>query len=598
LEINSLLKKYYGYDTFRYPQEEIIQHVLQNKDALVIMPTGGGKSICFQIPALINDGITLVISPLIALMKDQVATLNALGIAAAGYNSHASSEEIANIENSAYRGDLKLLYFSPERLVSETFCMFLSRLKVSLIAIDEAHCVSMWGNDFRPDYLQIPKLRNLLPNTPFIALTATADVATQKDIGKNLHLKEHKTFISSFERKNIHLSTSPGQDRMATIVKFIKKQPDASGIIYCTSRKSCETLAESLQNRAIDAAYYHAGMDAESRNTVQEKFINDEIKIICATIAFGMGIDKSNIRYVIHYNMPKNIEGYYQEIGRAGRDGGEAHALLFFSFVDLEVMRDFIIKGEGTEEFKEVQNAKLGRMWEFANTYDCRTNLILNYFGEFRHSPCGHCDNCLKPPKSIDGTILTQKVISAIIRCDAQITASMLVDILRASHRKEIIEKGYDQIKTFGAGRDVPAYLWKNYIVQMINQGIISIDYTDFYKLKPTPLADQVLKGQIKVKLVNTEIAPKEIVAQKPKTKYTSASSANNEEPMLKKLKAWRIEKAKELGLPPYTILHDSTLSNILEANPLTLEELREVPGIGDHKLNRFGVDILKILAE
>ena len=600
-EIHRILKSYFGYDQFRHPQEEIIQHILNKKDCLVIMPTGGGKSLCFQIPALAMPNTTVVVSPLIALMKDQVNALTALGISAAAYNSHSGIEEMRRIENDALDGKIKLLYISPERLNTEQFNIFLSRLKIDLIAIDEAHCVSMWGNDFRPDYLNLAKLRDAFPNVPFVALTATADNATQGDICRQLKLKEVRTFVSSFERKNITLTASSAQKRIDTIVALIRKYKKSSGIIYCTSRKTCEKVSESLQQKGINAGYYHAGLEAEERTKIQEAFVNDDTQVICATIAFGMGIDKSNIRWVIHYNMPKNIEGFYQEIGRAGRDGLSAEALLFYSFGDLEILRDFITGSDGVESFKEVQMAKLDRMWEFANTNDCRTNLILNYFGEYTVQGCGHCDNCLYPKESFDGTKLAQMALSGIIRCGEQITVTTLVDVLRGANKKELKDKNYDKIKTFGVGRDRYATEWRAFITQMINQGIICIDYTDFHKLKTTPLSKDVLNGEQVVKLYEVVFKQKPIELQKVvkvKEKNSSVQAAEKDFNLLNKLKSWRQIKAKAAGLPPYIIMHDSTLEAIASVKPHNIDELGQIAGIGEHKLNKYGTEVIALVTD
>lgn len=597
--IKQLLKSTFGYDSFRYPQEEIILHVLEGHDTLVIMPTGGGKSLCYQIPALAKEGLTVVVSPLIALMKDQVNALNALGVKASAYNSHANLSELNAIENEAYDGKIKMLYISPEKLGTKNCMTFLSRLQISLVAVDEAHCVSMWGNDFRPDYLNLAKLRDALPSLPFIALTATADASTQQDICKQLHLNNPGIFISSFERKNITLSAAAANKRLDVIEALIRRNSGKSGIIYCTSRKSTESVCEALINRGIKADYYHAGMLQEDRSKVQEAFINDDIQIICATVAFGMGIDKSNIRWVVHYNMPKNIEGYYQEIGRAGRDGLPSEALMFYNFMDYEMLKEFIKESEASETFKEVQYAKLDRMWECANTSDCRTNLLLNYFGEYRQEPCNHCDNCLQPKESFDGTVLAQKALSAIVRTGEQISMNMLIDILRGSHKKEIIDKAYDKIKTFGAGRDRYALEWKSFITQMINQGLIAIDYTDYYKLKTTPLSKSVLSGESTVNLTASVLKIKsedKVVKEKKTAIKKEFGPVDNS--LLGKLKSWRLFKAKEMAMPPYVIMHDSTLEAIASSSPSNQTELADIPGIGEHKLNKYGDELIKIVMD
>lgn len=595
VDIQSILKSYYGYDSFRPMQEEVIQWLLAGNDSLVIMPTGGGKSVCFQVPALYLPNMSIVVSPLIALMKDQVMALKALGISAAAYNSHMNTDELRQIEGDAIDGNIKLLYVSPERLNNEHFHSFLSRLKIDFFAIDEAHCVSMWGNDFRPDYLLVSKLRDRYPSTPFIALTATADTATQADICKQLQLKSSKTFVSSFERKNIKISAQGNQQRMDTILGLLKKHKNESSIIYCTSRKSCEKVAGSLHDKGIKADYYHAGMSADERDRVQEAFVKDEIPVICATIAFGMGIDKSNIRRVIHYNMPKNLEGYYQEIGRAGRDGLPSEAILFYGFADLEIQKEFIANGDGSDTYKDVQNAKLDRMWEFSSTGNCRTNLILNYFGEYRSQGCGHCDNCLKPRAKFDGTQIAQMALSAIIRCNEQIPISTAIDILRGAHKKELIEKKYDKIKTFGVGRHHTAFEWKGYITQLINQGIIAIDFSAHNRLTTTPLTATVLQGNIKIELHKEVFVDRSEIPSPVKMK-PSYTYDDPDPDLLNKLKTWRLHKARESKMPPYIILHDSTLEAIATARPMTMDELASLPGIGEHKLKKYGDEILDVV--
>lgn len=608
INAKNLLKDIFGYNSFRPLQEEIVNHILNGNDGLVIMPTGGGKSLCFQIPALLFPNLTIVISPLIALMQDQVNALKGHGVKAEAYNSNLPAEELRRIENAAYDNELKILYISPEKLNAESFKIFLSRLKIDMVAIDEAHCVSVWGNDFRPDYLSIGLLREKLPNIPFIALTATADGATQKDISRQLKLINAKTFISSFERKNIKLIALPAQKRIEIIEELIKtKYVNESGIIYCTSRKSCESVSASLQSKGIKCRYYHAGMEASERSVVQTKFINDELQIIVATIAFGMGIDKSNIRFVIHYNMPKNIESYYQEIGRAGRDGLDSEALLFYTFNDFETMKEFINKSEADEQFKELQMSKLERMWECANTTDCRTNLILNYFGEFRNTKCNHCDNCIDPPLKIDGTIIAQQALSAIKRCNENVTISNLIDVLRGSHKKEIIDKGYNKIKTFGIGRDHSFLKWKTYITQLINQGIIHIDYTNFSKLHLTPLSNGILYESVQIQLSDIHINQKvqessQLVNGEKDGKKRKISKQKVEfaieidDSLFEKLRSWRLEKARESKVAPFIIFPDSTLKNICAVMPKSLNELSAVSGIGKVKLENYGDEIIMIV--
>lgn len=596
--IHKVLKSVFGYDAFRPMQEDIIKTVLSGTDTLVIMPTGGGKSLCFQIPALVLPHLTIVVSPLIALMKDQVQALQSLGVAARSLNSHTSSADQIEIEDQAYEGELKLLYVSPERMNTASFQQFLSRVKLSLIAVDESHCVSMWGNDFRPDYIKIAEVRDQYKDIPFVALTATADSATQDDICDRLHLQDPKRFVSSFERKNIVTRCTQGLKRMQQIYSFLDDADGESGIIYCLSKKSTQSLADKLRDRGYQAAFYHAGMSSDDRNTVQEAFINDDLQIVCATIAFGMGIDKSNIRWVIHYNLPKNIESYYQEIGRAGRDGGNARALLFYSYYDLEVYRQFIKDGQGNEQFKEVQTQKLNRVWEYATSPDCRTNLVLNYFGEYRNEPCGHCDNCLHPPKKIDGTRFAQIALSAVVRCQQSVPQNLLIDVIRGSGRREILDRKFDQIKTYGVGRDTSFMIWKGIITQLINQGYLKIDYTDQSNLKLTPLSADVLKATKTVHLVTEQKIPKKASSKSStgRSFLPSHSNKKTNDKLADQLRSWRRQKAKELSFPPYIIFADSTLKELATQQPSNFEELEDISGIGKHKIEKYGQDILNII--
>ncbi|MFT4536258.1 MAG: ATP-dependent DNA helicase RecQ [Saprospiraceae bacterium] len=591
--IHQILKSTFGYDTFREPQEEIINHVMEGKDALVIMPTGGGKSICYQIPALATEGITIVISPLIALMNDQVINLQEVGVEAATIHSNVPQDQMQEIERKLNNGETKILYLSPEKINSEMMQRYLSTLNIGLIAIDEAHCVSVWGNDFRPDYTQLAKLRKVFPKSAFIALTATADPATQDDISKQLELREPRKFLSSFERKNITTHSHPAQKRLDKIAHILREHTEDSGIIYCLSRKDTEKVATNLNMMGLNAKHYHAGMDAESRYRVQREFQNDDIKIICATVAFGMGIDKPNIRFVIHYSMPKNMEAYYQEIGRAGRDGEESVAHLFASWGDFLMLKRFVDSSEGKQEFKRVQYEKLERMWEFASTCDCRTNGILSYFGEYRTEGCGHCDNCLNPPLKKDGSINAQKVLSAIYRTGQSIGLELVIDILRGSHKAEIRNRGFDQIKTFGAGREIDRLTWKNYIIQMINKGIVGIDYSRGSCLTWTPLSTPVLKGEKKIKLA--DFVPSE---KKTKTKKKPILNLNIDESLLGRLKAWRLSQARERSVPAYVILSNKVIESISSEKPKDKMELLQINGIGDAKLTMYGEDILRIVGE
>jgi ATP-dependent DNA helicase RecQ len=558
------------------------------------MPTGGGKSICYQVPALASEGLTIVVSPLIALMNDQVSAMHQLGVAAAAVHSNIPSGELNAIYAAIEAGSLSLLYVSPERIMTDRFLDYLTRnVTVSLIAIDEAHCVSVWGNDFRPEYVALGKLKDYFPNVPTIALTATADTATQADIVKQLRLDNAKEFLSSFERHNITTNTAPGQKRMQQILKFVKERKGKSGIIYCLSRKSTETVASNLAAKGYKALAYHARIPGDERADIQDRFQNDEVDIICATIAFGMGIDKPNIRYVIHYNLPKNIEGYYQEIGRAGRDGQPSEALLFYSWADKTNLQKFIDESPATESFKEIQTVKLDRMWQFASSDNCRTNTILNYFGEYRSDQCGHCDNCISPPPKLDGTQYAQMALSAIIRGGQRMGLGLLVDVLRGSYRQDIKNLGLDQIKTFGVGREIPYLDWSHYITQFINQGIIQLDVTDYSRLKTTPLSEAILTGSQTVEITEFK---KQVSSQPIKAAKPVLNHIDIDRDLLKSLKEWRTAQAKDMRVPPYRIFSNKTLDYLAAERPMNKSDLLDIDGIGNKKLEMFGDQLIEII--
>ena len=546
------LKRYYGYDVFRPMQEDIIKSVLGGRDTVVLMPTGGGKSVCFQIPALMLPGVTVVVSPLIALMKDQVGALHMNGIPAAFYNSTQTGREQRDIEDDCISGKLKLLYVSPEKLLTESFFTFLKHITVSLFAIDEAHCISSWGHDFRPEYTQLHVLKQQFPNVPTIALTATADKLTRHDIATRLGMN------------------------------------DPAGIIYCLSRKSTESLAAKLQEKGFNAAFYHAKMDPTDRTRTQEAFLRDDVKIMCATIAFGMGIDKSNVRWVIHYNMPKNIEGFYQEIGRAGRDGAAAQTVLFYSFADVATYKEML--AENNPANLGLQLAKLERMQQYADAHTCRRQILLSYFSEELPEPCGNCDVCRDPRVTFDGTVLAQKALSAMVRTGERVPMNLLIDILRGSRSQAVLQGGYDQIKTYGAGRDIRFDDWRNYIHQLINIGVIEIGYDQHYALRRGILADQVLKGTRRIDLVRPDDAPK-LVVEKTKTK-TEATRDD----LFEQLRVLRKQLADEQNVPPYVIFTDTTLEDMARQRPTTPDTLRNVSGVGERKLQLFGRKFLDII--
>lgn len=590
--IHDQLKDVFGYDTFREGQKEIITGILEGNDHLVVMPTGGGKSLCYQLPALLLPHLTIVISPLIALMEDQVASLDQLGICARAMHSGKSFEEKSEIDGLISKNELKLLYIAPETILQERMKSYLASLKISLIAIDEAHCVSVWGNDFRPEYRELHSLREIVNKVPWIALTATADDATRQEMATQLGLDNPSITVSSFERQNIHVTCRPGQKRIEQIERFVVQRSGKAGIIYCLSRKSTEKLAGKLNDRGIKAAYYHAGMDSMSRSRIQTRFQNDEIHVICATIAFGMGIDKSNVRFVIHYNLPKNIESYYQEIGRAGRDGESSEALLFYSWGDVMQLKSFIDGGDGAATFREVQHAKLDRMWQLVSGRSCRTNVILNYFGEFRDTPCDHCDNCEKEETTIDGTVLSQKALSAVARCKESISITQLLDILKGAYKPELRDRGWTDIKTFGAGRDLTYPQWREYVTQMINLGLMSLDYTDGYKLKLTPLSKDVLTGTTQIPLHEWKPVQK---VQKVK-KLVVEDEGDVDKSLYEKLRSWRAAQARTKKIPAYTIFHDKTLKALASIQPKDNNRLLQISGIGKAKLEKYGEEILALI--
>ena len=596
-----ILKSYFGYDSFRPLQEEIISHVLQRKDALVLMPTGGGKSICFQVPALMTEGTAIVVSPLISLMKDQVEALRANGIAAEALNS--ANDEIANrqIAERCLRGDVKLLYISPERLMTELRWMQ-TMLKVSLFAIDEAHCISQWGHDFRPEYTQLGNLHELFPNVPIMALTATADKITKADIIEQLHLKEPEVFISSFDRPNLSLDVRRGytaKEKLRTIANLIRRHRGESGIVYCLAKKTCEKLAEKLQKEGISVGVYHAGLPTDERNRVQEDFINDRIQVVCATIAFGMGIDKSNVRFVVHYNLPKSIENYYQEIGRGGRDGLPCETILFYNIGDIITLQRF---AEESGQ-REINAEKLQRMQEYAEAQVCRRRILLNYFGETSDKGCGNCDVCHTPPQTFDGTELVQKALSAILRTGEQVGFTLTIDILHGSFSPEVVSRGYNQIKTFAAGRDVPIRDWHDYLLQMLQMGFIEIAYNEDNHLHVTPLGQDVVRGKKRVHLAVISRADfsvkgrrKQMQEEQVQAVTFSGQSENTE--LFERLKVLRKEIADEIGYPAFVVMSDKTLHALATDMPTTLEAFGNTFGIGEHKRDTYGKRFIEVIRQ
>lgn len=593
------LKAYFGYDRFRPLQEEIIRHILHKQDALVLMPTGGGKSICYQLPALLCEGTAVVVSPLISLMKDQVESLQANGITAGALNSNNDETENANIRRACIEGRLKLLYISPEKLIAEKDYL-LRDMNISLFAIDEAHCISQWGHDFRPEYTQMGMLHQQFPQIPIIALTATADKITREDIIRQLRLVQPRTFISSFDRPNISLTVKRGfqaKEKNKVMLDFINRHAGESGIIYCLSRNKTESVAQMLQKQGIRCSVYHAGLSSQQRNTTQDDFINDRIQVVCATIAFGMGIDKSNVRWVIHNNLPKSIESFYQEIGRAGRDGLPSDTVLFYSLADLILLTKFAAESNQ----QSINLEKLQRMQQYAESDICRRRILLSYFGETTTEDCGNCDVCKNPPQRFDGTVIVQKALSAIVRTEQQIGTGVLIDILRGSYSPEVTAKEYQDIKTFGMGRDIPHRDWQDYLLQMLQLGYFEIAYNENNHLKITKSGSDILYGRTTAMLA--VIHREEMATAKGRKKKVVIAKelpfgipGGENEDLFEALRGLRKQLADQDGLPAYIVLSDKVLHLLSISRPTTIEEFGEINGIGEFKKKKYGKEFVNLI--
>ena len=584
-----ILKSVYGYDSFRPLQKDIIDDVISGHDALVLMPTGGGKSVCYQIPALMLEGVAIVVSPLISLMKDQVDALQANGIAAEAMNSN--NDEYANriIRERCLRGEIKILYISPERLMGE-ISWLQQYVHVSMFAIDEAHCVSQWGHDFRPEYMQLGTLKDSFPHIPILALTATADKVTKADILEQLHLSEPRVFISSFDRPNLSLDVRKAyrkRERIRSILEVIARHTNESGIIYCLSRKGTEEMAAELKNHGISVGIYHAGLSAQERTQVQDDFINDRINVICATIAFGMGIDKSNIRFIIHNNLPKSIESFYQEIGRGGRDGLPTETILFYNLQDLITLRKF---AEESGQ-RDINIEKLSRMQEYAESQVCRRRIILNYFGETSDCSCGNCDVCKNPPQHFDGTIIVQKALSAIRRAEEQAGFTLVTDILKGRMSPVVVAKGFDKMKTFGAGRDITAGDWHAYLLQMLQRGYIEIAYNEDRHIKVTSLGEDVLFGRKRAELAVIVREDLRVTKRKRQEQLPDSSTQMQtaDQQLFEKLRELRRTIANDIKKPAYIVLSDKSLQSLTMVKPTNLLLFGNCFGIGEHKKNLFG---------
>ena len=596
-----LLKTKFGYDTFRPMQEKIICHTIDGGDSLVLMPTGGGKSLCFQISALAMDGMAVIVSPLISLMKDQVEALKANGIAAEALNSSNDEGKNRDIINRCLEGKVKLLYISPERLVSGMMHL-LQKTNVSLFAIDEAHCISSWGHDFRPEYTQLRLLRELFPSVPIMALTATADKITKQDILKQLNIEDAQTFIGSFDRPNLSLDVKRGysaREKLRSVVELIRHHSGESGIIYCLARKTTEELAEKLKKEGIAAGVYHAGLPNSERNRVQDDFVADRVQVICATIAFGMGIDKSNVRFVVHYNLPKSIESFYQEIGRGGRDGLPCETVLYYNLGDIITLRKFA--DESGQQ--EINLEKLQRMQEYAEAQVCRRRILLNYFGETSDKGCGNCDVCHTPPQTFDGTTIVQKALSAIIRTGENIGFTTAIDILRGSMSLDVVSHQYNLLKTFAVGRDIPHRDWHDYLLQMLQMGFIEIAYNEDRHIHVTDLGREVLYGKHAVQLAFISREDFSVKARRKRQREESLrtienAGANENMELFNKLKEVRKRIADKHQWPAYVVLSDRSLHRLAIERPTTLDAFGNTFGIGEHKRDNYGTAFIEVIKE
>lgn len=592
-----VLQSVFGYSSFRDRQEEIVSEIIEGRDALVLMPTGGGKSLCYQIPALIREGVGVVISPLIALMQDQVDALETAGVRAAYLNSTLSYEEASRIERAVLNNELDLVYIAPERLVTERCLNWLSKAKIALFAIDEAHCVSQWGHDFRPEYIQLSILHEYFPEVPRIALTATADAHTREEILSRLQLENSRQFISSFDRPNIRYCIVEKENGRHQLLNFMTSgHPGDAGIVYCLSRKKVdETVAFLVENR-INALPYHAGMDAQTRSVNQSRFLREDGIVMVATIAFGMGIDKPDVRFVAHLDLPRSMEAYYQETGRAGRDGNPATAWMSYGLQDVVQQRRMIDESDADPEYRRIQVGKLDALLGFCETLTCRRVRLLEYFGE-SSSPCGNCDTCLSPPVARDGTQDMQKLLSTIYRVGQRFGAIHVIDVLRGISSGRVLQWRHDQLSTFGIGAGQNAAEWRNVLRQAVAAQYVWVDMDEYNALKLSELARPILKGE-KTVLLRQYQKPERKRKEKAQPEFSRQALPPSEQKLFEKLRWWRMEIAREQNIPAYVIFQDSTLREIALAKPATVDELKQISGIGDKRLTQWGEDIVRLVRE
>ena len=589
-----VLREVFGFQAFRPGQDTVIEQLVAGKDVLAIMPTGGGKSLCYQIPALVRPGLAIVVSPLIALIKDQVDALRANGVAAAGLHSGLARDELMEVYGQLWRGDLKLLYVAPERILLPDFLARLQEMPLALIAIDEAHCISQWGHDFRPEYAELGRLRHLFPHIPLVALTATADDATRQDILNRLVLNDPLVHLASFDRPNIRYTLVEKFKPSEQLLHYVQKQAGQCGIVYCTSRKRTEEVADLVKVRNYRAACYHAGLPSEQRAAVQDAFIRDDLDIVVATVAFGMGIDKPNVRFVVHYDIPKNIEAYYQETGRAGRDGLPAEALLLFDPADIERVRGLLENNENAEQ-RQVEIFKLNLMSAFAEAQTCRRQVLLNYFGEYHAEPCGNCDICLDPPKTYDGTDDARKALSCVYRVGQRYGMGHVIEVLRGAQSQRIRELGHDKLTTYGIGKDQSHEYWLSVLRQLIHKGLLVQNITRHLVLQLTEAARPVLRGDQPLELA---VPRTELLSAKKLRRRELELAQGEDATLFRELRKLRKQLAEEEGIPPYVVFNDATLLELAQFKPVTEADLLTINGVGYRKLERFGEAFLECIRE